>query len=955
MGFFSRHRKAFRSVIASFGMLFGLLAGVSVTTNVGYAKTSGSLNKYTISSLISVEETKKDGNWNFNNSTSISGRVTGTSTAGDVIKIEKHATIRITNIAGATIGISFNWSASIPSNGSLSVAGQGYTGTQNNLHYENASLTAGKSFEIALMAKGEKNTTRIDIFDIVVAKITNPTITFSPANHGTFSVDGAKIENDTQLTKNSWVGYELSATPNTGYDFFGWQVSNSDGSNPVIISHENPYLLQTGINSRVTAVFKTGVGFAVFHNDSLFFDDLAEAINHANSSSDKIIFLSRSGWVKAGNYTLNSELSLLIPNNKASALDDYATKDPRYVKNTASRCFQYSKLTFQSGANLTVKGQVVVCCTPAFKTVGGEFSTHTAIPSGAYGQIEMRQGSSMVIESGAKLFAWGFVTGDGIVEAKNGSTVYELFQMASWRGGSVALEMNGNSKKVFLINQYYVQNIECALKLWSGATEQTLTGTYMSKWGMEDTPRPTFVFIGQGGMFNLTSGYLIKKYNPSTDRMSFEIFGNGLLSSIAFKLTILKVNVDLDSKSYVLPINNNLTITIKQGFSCSTNQDLDLLPGSELIVEQGGSFEVQTGHYLTVYDLDNWGNYATETKLRPVAYSPTRTKTRTEADLADAKIALDGTLTIDSKSYLMTTGKNTDADIGARIISPGRTGVIKLTDAGATSYPDVYQYNNGTYVAIDHSCAKLQNGDHSYVQSAPGNTYTYDKVLDRWNLSANPPVKTGLFKTLDGNTIQTVLLHDDVKQSNYTGLFYYSKDTSAAYNAADERYYYLNKGVVSKRNEWWKDATKGAYYHFGPNQYAYQSVSVVLSPTASGDNPARGIKARYFFDTDAKLLRMVSVDSITSNFSSGMTITSGICYYNGIKAGFGLFENQSHVYLAKDDGSLMTNGTYYVPSHKINNIKDSSGKVLTAGLYYFDKNGHMYDSNFKEITRGTAS
>ena len=51
----------------------------------------------------------------------------------------------------------------------------------------------------------------------------------------------------------------------------------------------------------------------------------------------------------------------------------------------------------------------------------------------------------------------------------------------------------------------------------------------------------------------------------------------------------------------------------------------------------------------------------------------------------------------------------------------------------------------------------------------------------------------------------------------------------------------------------------------------------------------------------------------------------------------------------------MTNGTYYVPSHKINNIKDSSGKVLTAGLYYFDENGHMYDSNFKVITRGTAS
>lgn len=952
MGFFSRHRKAFRSVIASFGMLFGLLAGcasnpidntptASITKET--SKAAKQLNNIGFSFLTATSS--EEGVFTNNSDPkTISGQF-GQYLSDTRQLIFKNNSVRSGELSLTVLEYTKNKKGSATVFGTTPVKGQSYKTT---IPGKGEAIVELKVDWVALGDSKVSISLRVDSFNIS----SDYSITFIPpeSNLGTLTVDGTRISNETTQTQER-LSYKLAINvkDKVNYYFDGWQV---DGNN---FSLEEAITFSPTRNGHVIKPIILPIQNAVFSVGGTTFDDLNQAIEKARRGTDKTILLKKYGTVASGNYSLDVGLSLLIPNDETAQLSEYATKDPKYVQNTASRCYLFRKIIFLSGANLTVKGQVVVCCTPAFKTVGGTYSNHTAIPSGAYGQIEMRQGSSMVIESGAKLFAWGFVTGDGIVEAKTGATVYELFQMASWRGGSAALEMNGNSQKVFLINQYYVQNIECALKLWSGATEQTLTGTYMSKWGMEDTPRPTFVFIGQGGMFNLTSGYLIKKYNPSTDRMSFEIFGNGLLSSIAFKLTILKVNVDLDSKSYVLPINNNLTITIKQGFSCSTNQDLDLLPGSELIVEQGGSFEVQTGHYLTVYDLDNWGNYATETKLRPVAYSPTRTKTRTEADLADAKIALDGTLTIDSKSYLMTTGKNTDADIGARIISPGRTGVIKLTDAGATSYPDVYQYNNGTYVAIDHSCAKLQNGDHSYVQSAPGNTYTYDKVLDRWNLSANPPVKTGLFKTLDGNTIQTVLLHDDVKQSNYTGLFYYSKDTSAAYNAADERYYYLNKGVVSKRNEWWKDTTNGAYYHFGPNQYAYQSVSVVLSPTASGDNPARGIKARYFFDTDAKLLRMVSVDSITSNFSSGMTITSGICYYNGIKAGFGLFENQSHVYLAKDDGTLMANGTYYVPSHKINNIKDSSGKVLTAGLYYFDENGHMYDSNFKEITRGTAS
>ena len=963
MGFFSRHRKAFRSVIASFGMLFGLLTGCATNPVVEQEKepenaqvmpfSSGNLN-LGIDGL-SASYTG-EGSFSYNG-----GKLTGTVTTSDWGG-KRDATLEIKNVSNGDLNVSLKVTAVklssqiAYSDGEATVWDKSIKSAPQTIE---GKLSFGQSFKVYLKAGGNGKTTSISISSIQCSQTFTYSVTFkpcSPINLGRFFVDGTEILEECTKAK-PYGAYNLSFVPSIGYTFVGWDV---DGS---LVSNSLEYSFTLSKNYHVVFPRVTAATTAMFSVGGLKFSDLNEAISKAKSGSDKTIVAVKDGIVASGNYTLDSGLSLLIPNEGGATLSQYATEDPKHVENTATQCVLFRKISFLSGANLIVYGQVVVCCTPAFKTVSSdEFNTHTAIPSGAYGQIDMQQGSTMILQSGAKLFAWGFVTGNGLVEAKSGSTVYELFQISSWRGGGVAKNMNKNKQKVFVINQYYVQNVECELKLWTGATEKTLTGMYMSYDKIKQVPHPTFVFIGNGGMFNLTQGYLTKKYIPSSDRLEFEVWGNGQLSSIAFSLTIdfvvIKFPIDLDARDYVLPINNNISIAIKSGSACSANQDLGFLPGSELIVEQGAWFEVQSGHNITFYDLDNWGNYATEAKLRPVAYSPTRTKTRTEADLKDAKLALDGTLTVGSGSYLMTTGKNTDTNIGARIISPGRTGVIKFTDAGATSYPDVYQYNNGTYVAIDHSCAKLQNGDHSYTQSAPGNTYHYDKVLDRWSLSTEHATKSGLFKTIDNNgVIKTVLLENDVMATGRTGLFHYSS-TNTNYKTGDNHYYYLQSGVVVSNKKWYQE--NGKWYFFGSNQYAYQGMSAVF--TASTGITGFGIQARYFFNDAATVERLVTVNNVVG-LSQDITIitidTVKYCYYKSIKAGVGLFEKQSgsnySVYLAKDDGTLMANGTYYVPSHKINNIKDSSGKVLTAGLYYFDANGHMYDSNFKEITRGTAS
>lgn len=961
MGFFARHRKAFRSVIASFGMLFGLLAGCATNPIVEQEKepenaqvmpfSNGTLN-------LGIEGLSASysggGSFNYSN-----GALSGSLKGGSLGKTTT-ATLKITNQTGSDILFSFTV-------GEISIGKRGYpegTITIWGISEPSAgqsfekTLGTGQSFEIFLRARGSANTSKFTLSPFSAKqKILFTTIfkNLSP-NAGVFSVDGTNVTGETTLSKYGTESYFLKYVTVSGQTFVGWDINGE------LVSNAAEYSFSPTENNQVVFPRIYAAGTAMFSVGGMTFDNLNQAITKAKSGSDKTIVAVKDGNVPAGNYTLDSGFSLLVPNENGTSLSEYATEDPKYVKNTATQCALFRKISFLSGANLNVYGQVVVCCTPAFKTVSSnEFNNHTAIPSGAYGQIEMQQGSTMVIQSGAKLYAWGFVTGEGLIEAKSGATIYELFQISSWRGGSVAKDMNKNKQKVFIINQYYVQNVECKLKIWAGATEKTLTGMYMSLEGIEKVPHPCFTFIGNGGMFNLTQGYMTKKYEPSLDRLNIEISGNGQLSSIAFSLSItfllIPINIELDAKDYVLPINNNISITIRTGSACYTNQDLGFLPGSELIVEQGASFEVQSGHNLTFYDLDNWGNYATEAKLRPVKYSPTRTKIRTEADLTDAKLALDGTLTVGSGSYLMTTGKNEDKGIGARIISPSRTGVIALTDSTATSYPEVYQYNNGTYVPIDHSCAKLQNGDHSYTQSAPGNTYHYDKVLDRWSLSTDHATKSGLFKTIDNNgVIKTVLLENDVMATSRTGLFHYSSSTT--YKTGDNHYYYLQSGVVVSNKKWYQEG--GKWYFFGSNQYAYQDMSAVF--TASTGITGFGIQARYFFNDAATVERLATVNNVVG-LSQDITIstidTVKYCYYKSIKAGVGLFEKQSgsnySVYLAKDDGTLMANGTYYVPSHKINNIKDSSGKVLTAGLYYFDENGHMYDSNFKEITRGNAS
>ena len=348
------------------------------------------------------------------------------------------------------------------------------------------------------------------------------------------------------------------------------------------------------------------------------------------------------------------------------------------------------------GTSITVNGAI---------SLGGRYfaaaGSQQGRPVGDYGYIKMADNSSITVKNGGNLYAWGFISGSGSVLAESGATVYEFYQIADFRGGSASSNM-GN--KVFPFSQYFVQNIEVPLTLNAGANEKVFSGVY----AMSTTYTTSINFIGNDGMFKVVSGSFTKDYDEKTDRLVFTVNGKAALNTLSLKLASMSVN----SASYVLPITNNITINIQSG-NVTINQDAALLAGVEINIADGAGLTVANGKNIYFYDSDEWNsdNFVWgPCKFKSVAYAPGKAYNRSNNDLVDAKMDVNGSVTAIGAIYT-TKG-------GANICSSNGTG--KYIQQGAPGKETAtYQYNaNGNNaVTIPITAAKLHNLDDTYYET----------------------------------------------------------------------------------------------------------------------------------------------------------------------------------------------------------------------------------------------
>lgn len=670
--------KRFLSLVLCMCMVMALLPNVTMTA---FAATSGTVTGLTDENIGLSFEGDADDAWSANG-TSIIGAATSTGgTCGDT---SYKSTLTITNKKSTTATLSFDYSIE-QNSGKIQVDGAEVSSGASFTK----ELAANEAVKVYIESGSTSAATKITLTNVVLVSDVNATATFVPAENGTYTVDGKLITEKYSNTQSSMTAYQVVATPADGYQFMGWY----DVSNEKYISTSAKAALNIENDCTITARFASKTA-ALFETGGQRFADLNEAVAYAQTNGQSKITLATNGSI-SGTYTIPTGITLLIPFDEAGTL---YTDAPAAIR-TTPKSKPFRTLTMSEGTSITVNGAI---------SLGGRYFAagggQQGRPVGDYGYIKMADNSSITVKNGGKLHAWGFISGSGSVLAESGATVYEFYQIADFRGGSASSNM-GN--KVFPFSQYFVQNIEVPLTLNAGANEIVFSGVF----AMKTTYTTAINFIGDTGMFKVESGSFTKDYDEKTDRLVFTVNGEAALNTLSLTLA----GMDVDSASYVLPITNNITINIQSG-NATINQDAALLAGVEVNIAEGAGLTVANGKNIYFYDSDEWNsdNFVWgPCKFKSVAYAPGKAYNRSNNDLVDAKMDVNGSVTAIGAIYT-TKG-------GADICSSNGTGKYIQQGTPGTE-TETYQYNaDSNAVTIPITAAKLHNSDGSYTETATAN------------------------------------------------------------------------------------------------------------------------------------------------------------------------------------------------------------------------------------------
>ena len=821
--------RRFVSLLLTFVTILTMLPAMTLPA---LAATSGTVTGLADESIGLSFSGKAENAWSASG-TQIVG--SATSTGGSCGSTDYSSTLTITNKKSTTATLSFDYAIE-QNSGTIQVDG---TAVTKNGKFSK-ELAQNASIKVNIKSGSTSAATKITLTNVVLVRDVNATATFVPAENGTYTVDGKRITEKYSNTQSSMTAYQVVATPNKEYQFLGWYNLTTGKC----IATAASTALNIESDCTITAKFASKAA-ALFETGGQRFADLNEAVAYAQANGQSKITLATNGSI-SGTYTIPAGITLLIPFDEAGTL---YTTTPAYTT-TAETQKAYKTLTMAAGSAITVNGGAI--------SVGGKHFTSSnqecCKPTGAYGLIKMQEGSNITLNNGANLYAWGYITGDGSITANSGTKVYEYYQVTDWRGGSQTGAMANNDQKVFPFTQYYVQNIEAALTLNAGANEYTYISVTASFVG---TKSATIPFVGSNGLFKLRAdGQFTKRYIPAQDRMVFTISGNASLNSIALSVASVTVN----SQDYVLPINNNVDIVITSG-TTTIEKDAALLPGVTVLIAKDAELKVASAASLYVYDDAEWSpNYVWGSDsfgpsgICPVSYSPSGKGSR---GIADAKVDVNGVLTVEGAVYTTATGAN--------ITSSKGTG--KYAQVGAPGTSNItYQFNQNSkkYIGVDITPAKLHNADGKYTETKDakaGDTFTYctcttcggGKWTNTNDLQVAAIINSDGTQT-DCSTLQKAVT--DVKDNQYIKLLHNTTEKPISVNNKNLRLDLNGRTVTGDIS------VTGAYKLYGMDSST--GTDYVTAPTGKIVGKVTGTVAPVFEkpltdDPEYKYLRYVAI------------------------------------------------------------------------------------------------
>ena len=296
-----------------------------------------------------------------------------------------------------------------------------------------------------------------------------------------------------------------------------------------------------------------------------------------------------------GYYTVKSGVTLLVPYD-----GNYSTSANNYLKddNTETSATPYVTLTMTEGTTLTVKGGSLL--------VNASIASNGMATSHAinYGKLVTEKDTKIVLERGSWADAMGYITGSGEMIAESGSSIYEVFNLYGWKGGTISAAIRYN---VFPINQYTLNNLQIKTTINQNVSYYA-KGTVTAQSQRADT---TVLFVGNkdSAFIQVGSGYMLKEYNTSNGNVYFTLYGNGTFHNLKVDTRLAA----LDTSDLQVPIPGHFKLTIASGTTTiPSDVQIKLLPGAELNINSGATLKVNGALYAYAGINDAYDNGLTK-------------------------------------------------------------------------------------------------------------------------------------------------------------------------------------------------------------------------------------------------------------------------------------------------------------------------------------------------------
>ena len=237
--------------------------------------------------------------------------------------------------------------------------------------------------------------------------------------------------------------------------------------------------------------------------------------------------------------------------------------------------YLYRELTVAEGVTMTINGTVMVNAVTG-RPSGGHMDMDI---TGGYAQINLY--GDIVVNDGGTLDCFGYIKGDGLVTARKGGTVGDLYIVRNWRGGSQAEKMF--NAKVYPMTETDCHNIETTIRIEYGGSYVGLVKMNANNGSGNKYYATRFPQVDvDNGLIRLKSedGYVIRSYDPESKRDTYEIYGGADFANSSLFIVL----EDISTANFTYPIDGDMDFVLAGGDYTFVN-DYKIMTGATFTVK----------------------------------------------------------------------------------------------------------------------------------------------------------------------------------------------------------------------------------------------------------------------------------------------------------------------------------------------------------------------------------